>query len=302
MIGGSTNSVRLALEPQEEALRYDIGAMAHHRAHPAQVALLKEGVAKWNEWRLSFFDESGLSASGWLTPPVYHPDLTRADLSEENLGGADLTRADLRRADLRRADLTRADLSGADLTSANLSGAELREANLSGANLTSANLSGADLRGANLNFAILGDTNLSGVHLATSLGNVDLRRVKGLESVEHEGPSHISIATVYRSAGEIPEVFLRGTGVPEPFIVQMKALVGAMQPIQFYSCFISYASEDQVFAERLYADLRAKNVRCWFAPHNISAGKKIHEQIDEAIQVYDRLCSFSLPIVWTAIG
>jgi hypothetical protein len=30
-------------------------------------------------------------------------------------------------------------------------------------------------------------------------------------------------------------------------------------------------------------------VRCWFAPHNIRGGKKIHEQIDEAIRVYDRL-------------
>jgi hypothetical protein len=30
-------------------------------------------------------------------------------------------------------------------------------------------------------------------------------------------------------------------------------------------------------------------VRCWFAPHNIQGGKKIHEQIDEAIRVYDRL-------------
>jgi hypothetical protein len=30
-------------------------------------------------------------------------------------------------------------------------------------------------------------------------------------------------------------------------------------------------------------------VRCWFAPHDIQGGKKIREQIDEAIRVYDRL-------------
>jgi hypothetical protein len=30
-------------------------------------------------------------------------------------------------------------------------------------------------------------------------------------------------------------------------------------------------------------------VRCWFAPHDIKGGKKIHEQIDEAIKVYERL-------------
>src|SRR5262249_44124466 len=30
-------------------------------------------------------------------------------------------------------------------------------------------------------------------------------------------------------------------------------------------------------------------VRCWFAPHDISGGKKLHEQIDEAIRLYDKL-------------
>jgi hypothetical protein len=34
---------------------------------------------------------------------------------------------------------------------------------------------------------------------------------------------------------------------------------------------------------------RTRGVRCWFAPHDIKGGKKIHEQIDEAIRIYDRL-------------
>jgi hypothetical protein len=57
----------------------------------------------------------------------------------------------------------------------------------------------------------------------------------------------------------------------------------------FYSCFISYSTKDQVFADRLCADLQAKGVRCWFAPHDIQGGKKIYEQIEDAIQVHDRL-------------
>jgi hypothetical protein len=44
-----------------------------------------------------------------------------------------------------------------------------------------------------------------------------------------------------------------------------------------------------VFADRLHADLQAKGVRCWFAPHDIRAGEKIHEQIDRAIHLQDRL-------------
>jgi len=30
-------------------------------------------------------------------------------------------------------------------------------------------------------------------------------------------------------------------------------------------------------------------VRCWVAPHDIKGGGKIHEQIDEAIRLHDRL-------------
>lgn len=30
-------------------------------------------------------------------------------------------------------------------------------------------------------------------------------------------------------------------------------------------------------------------MRCWFAPHDIAGGRKIHEQIDQAIRVYERL-------------
>ena len=30
-------------------------------------------------------------------------------------------------------------------------------------------------------------------------------------------------------------------------------------------------------------------MRCWFAPNDIHRGRKIHEQIDEAIRVYDKL-------------
>ena len=67
----------------------------------------------------------------------------------------------------------------------------------------------------------------------------------------------------------------------------MKSLTGAA--IDFYSCFICYSSNDQGFADRLYADLQAKGVRCWYAPHDIQGGKKIHEQIDQAIRLHDKL-------------
>jgi|SRR5664279_5596762 hypothetical protein len=38
-----------------------------------------------------------------------------------------------------------------------------------------------------------------------------------------------------------------------------------------------------------YPALPLHGVRCWFAPHDIKGGRKIHEQIDEAIRTYDKL-------------
>jgi hypothetical protein len=83
----------------------------------------------------------------------------------------------------------------------------------------------------------------------TLFNDVDLSETVGLETCNHTEPSSIGIDTVFKSRGIIPEVFLRGAGVPEPFIANMKALVGAMSPVQFYSCFISYSTKDQDFAE-----------------------------------------------------
>ena len=122
---------------------------------------------------------------------------------------------------------------------------------------------------------------------ATIFSDVDLSTVKGLEMVEHSGPSTVGIDTVYRSKGKIPAIFLRGCGVPEEFIESARSI--GRNPIEYYSCFISYSTHDHEFAERLHADLQAKGVRCWFAPHDIKGGRKIHEQIDEAIRLHDKL-------------
>jgi hypothetical protein len=82
-------------------------------------------------------------------------------------------------------------------------------------------------------------------------------------------------------------VFLRGVGLPDNLIEYLPSLLN--QAIQFYSCFISYSSRDQAFAERLYADLQAKGVRCWFAPEDLKIGDRLAETIDAAIRVRDKV-------------
>jgi TIR domain/Pentapeptide repeats (8 copies) len=266
----------------ESNLAVDLGADSSENAamaNPEQLAVAQAGVVVWNEWRKKHLNVP-IDLSGM--------DLRDADLRGAHLGGADLRTVNLLGADLAGADLSKADLSLANLGEANLTGADLRHADFSLANLTAANLSKTDIRVANLSRAIFKGTVLHRATIGrTEFLDLDLRDTKGLETIVHLGPSHVGIDTIYRSGGHIPEAFLRGAGVPDNFITFMMSL--ARTAIEFYSCFISYSTKDQEFAERLYADLQANNVRCWFAPHDIQGGKKIHEQIDEAIRLHDKL-------------
>jgi hypothetical protein len=169
-------------------------------------------------------------------------------------------------------------------------GANLERANFYYAFLVDTNFQGAELSFAQFNQAILQNADFSNSEmLGTIFGGIDLSTARGLETVRHTGPSEISIATTYRSNGSIPEIFLRRAGLAEPFIINMKTLISAMEPVQFYSCFISYSSKDQEFATRLHADLQSKGVRCWFAPEDLRIGEKLRPSFDEAIRLHDKL-------------
>jgi TIR domain/Pentapeptide repeats (8 copies) len=277
-------------------------------ANPEHLEILKQGD-RWKKWidkhppmnqhagtekfawtqrirEFLMFFPIGL-AYQWLHFREEHPDID-PDLSEADLTGMRLWGMDLSSTNLHRANLGGTYLLGTAFAFANLSRASLRGADLTQANLKCADLSGADLNGAKLNGADLSEADFTGAKAGrTNFADVDLSVAEGLETIQHSGPSTVGIDTIYKSRGKIPEVFLRGCGVPDEFIAYIGSIVG--RPIEFYSCFISYSTKDQDFAERLHADLQAKGVRCWFAPHDIKGGRKLHEQIDEAIRLHDKL-------------
>jgi hypothetical protein len=239
---------------------------------------LRNSVAEWNDWRRHnrpFLDLRDAD--------LHVVDMTGADLSNNaNLSGANLTGANLSNAELIGANLSDADLSGADLNDAGLG-----HADLSYTNLSSTNLSEAGLGHANLSQAILSEANLSGAVLSeTVLANIDLTGAVGLETCDHFGPSVIDFRTLAKSH-PLPLVFLRGVGLPDNLIEYLSSLLS--QPIQYYSCFISYSSKDDDFAKRIHADLQSKGVRCWFAPHDLPIGSKIREEIDAAIRLRDKV-------------
>lgn len=220
-------------------------------------------------------------------------DLTGADLSNADLSKADLSWANIRSANLSRANLSEALLISAIIIRTNLSEAFLKEASLDEARLHFVNLSRADLSRASLTAADFSGVDLSQAQLSgarignTSFSDMALSEVIGLDKVEHLGPSSIGIDTIYRSQGIIPEVFLRGCGLPETFITYIRSLTG--EPIQFYSCFISYSHADRSFARRLHDALQGQGIRCWLDEKQVLPGDDIYEQVDRGIRLWDKV-------------
>jgi uncharacterized protein YjbI with pentapeptide repeats len=292
-------------------------------ANQKHLELLKKGVQDWNIWRKDNqtlrpnLRDANLRDTNLAGIDLRNTYLTRAylwsaNLKGSNLSGAHLVGASLRNANLSNAILTNTNLRNADLqyanfTSSRLNGADLRDSKLygvdfNGANLQSANLSRADSSKVNFTYANLSGAKLYRVNLTgsnlmnailnqvrlyeTAFINTNLIKAQGLDDCVHRGPSCIDHRT-FSQSNDLPLVFLRGCGLPDHIIDNI--IIAKSSPIQYYTCFISYSTKDQEFADRLYTDLQNEDIRCWFAPHHIQAGKKIHEQIDHAIGRYDRL-------------
>jgi uncharacterized protein YjbI with pentapeptide repeats len=207
-------------------------------------------------------------------------DLVRADLNGSNIQDSNLEWADFRWADLIEADFSGANLARADFHKADLAGALLIKANLADSNLEDANCRGADFSSA--------------VFSHTRLLNTDLGGAKGLAAAKHRGPSVIDSETLAKSS-HLPSEFLRGCGLSEAAIRatysgDADALATTLgSEGEYYSCFISYSSKDDVFAEKLLHDLQERGVRCWYAPKDMPIGARILDTIYGAIRQREKL-------------
>lgn len=218
-------------------------------ANPEHLKILRQGIETWNQWRKEH--------------PEVEPDLSETTFVEDNLSKANFTKT----------NFTRAQLWNVCLWEANLGGVNLEETNLWLTNLHNTNFKGATFQNASLFYSVF--------------ANVDLSDTSGLDTIRHIGPSTIGLDTLYKSKGNLSETFLRGCGLPDTFIDCARSL--AAKCTDYYSCFISYSSNDEEFAKQLYNDLQEAGIRCWFAPHDLGIGARTIPTIDESILAYDKL-------------
>ncbi|MEH1981606.1 MAG: pentapeptide repeat-containing protein [Nostoc sp.] len=177
-------------------------------ANEEYLAILKQGVEVWNEWRKN---------NQGITPVLNESDLSKLLLCEVNLTNINLTKADLSGANLSEANLSMANLSMANLCEANLTMANLNKANLSGANLSKANLSMANLSEANVteaNFsnAKVFQANLSETNLfEANLDKVDLSKAIFNGATAHYSPpiwdTPLGATVSFKTAKEFLDIF-----------------------------------------------------------------------------------------------
>ena len=267
-------------------------------------ALVHMGARDSHEGRLSS------PFSGKRRVPAF---LSKPRSSQANLRGVKLQSTDLTSACFQDANLSGMDLRGARLVHGDFRGANLMGANLHGVNLSDANLEGADLSGAilnqaNFNGAVLGKTivfrsDFSEVHIGnTHILDTDISQAKGLVNVVHTGPSTLGTDTLFRSRGKIPEVFLRGCGLSDWEIENVKLYnpdlsntevnsilyriydLHATKAVQISPLFISYSHSDTDFVDKIGDQLNRKGVRYWRDIHEMKSGR-MERQIDRAIEL-----------------
>lgn len=233
--------------------------------------------------------EANLSNVDLWRTSIVQCDLRGADLRDAKLNSAHFWMSRLDEADLTGAAMINAKVRQSTLENTKLCRAMLRHAELEFVSLQSADLSETDLQNADIRSVDFTNCNLKNAQIGeTVFIGCSFREAKGLDTVNHHKASTISIDTIYNSNGSLTSTFLQGSGVPAGLI----DCLGSQHKLseQFHSCFISYSSKDQEFAERLYTDLRFHNgVDCWFGPADLQIGERFPDSIEKQIRRKDKL-------------
>lgn len=190
--------------------------------------------------------------------------------------------------DFGRAYLDNYDFSNAWLLRANFDNCHLNGTNLRGATLCGASFKGTSVDGADFTGAIFGDT---------TIANVILVDVIGLDTIKHQTYSPVDVATVQITGRSLRgtarqqeaarvETFLRKAGAGEQLLGVFRDCAELSH--EHASCFISYSSRDGLFIRRLTDRLSEFGVRYWLDEQRLKPGEDLVSAFEDGIRKADR--------------
>ncbi len=202
-------------------------------------------------------------------------------LSRAALGGSSFVGATFRFCELNEIEAADSTFSFCNFYSCIMRGADLRRTDLENSQFDGSIISGVDFAGAHLGSASFAGCNLSNV---SGLTSVDLHRAC---SISIDALSETLVRSGGFFSGEMTE-FLTRAGVPSPLLDSLPRLI-SQDPIQFFSCFVSYGDEDKDLALKLYRDLQQRGLRCWMYQEDAMVGRGVWANIDQAIELHDKV-------------
>ncbi len=258
---------------------------------------------------------ANLSRTNLSSVQAWRTDLGGATLDDANFSGALIAQATFGGASIHSTNFSNAEISSTSFGSVKGSSAQFKSARILDVDFVAAVLFKANFENALIGNANFNSTWLEQADFTQSIMmrtvffdsililtefrkcvmdqnlfcRVNLSAALGLETVEFRRPCSLGFDTIIHSEGKLPEAFLRGCEVPEPISIQIPALIHALEPIQFYSCFISYSHEDKDFARRLFSALKARRISCWLDEHKLLPGDDIFKRVDQGIRLWDKV-------------
>lgn len=105
----------------------------------------------------------------------------------------------------------------------------------------------------------------------------------------HRQSARQAAASQPASSSSTPVAQPASTPASTPIATTTVLPVPAAGSSLYHTCVLSYATEDELFVQKLYADLQSKGISCWYAPHDLRTGDRLRPKIYEAIRKQEKL-------------
>ncbi len=246
--------------------------------------------------------------------PFIQLDLSNSDLRYIQLKGINLCNANLNGANLAGANLENSKLTNIGFIDSKLHGTSFKGSIINNCdfrvtNFTNTDLSGCRLENSNFGGSIFKRTLLNNTQFKraifgeTKFYDLNLSDTLGLDMSTHFAPSDINVNTLTNSFGRISKYFLQGCGFSEwsamevrlydhrlsaSEIVDLQYSIFDKRSKGFFigGVFISYSQRDEIFADKLYYQLKNDGVAVWMDRQDMVSGP-IEFQVQSAIRAND---------------